>query len=66
VVCALSDGRAFLRATLWLAEMSDAAGWLPTAYGGTMRLVDVDGDGRADLCARARHDGEREVCALAP
>ncbi len=63
VVCALSDGRGFLKATTWLPEMSDAAGWLPARYGGTMRLVDVDGDGRADLCARGP---EGEVCALAP
>jgi MYXO-CTERM domain-containing protein len=32
---------------------SDAAGWRRPEYWSTIRLVDVDGDARADLCARA-------------
>jgi MYXO-CTERM domain-containing protein len=32
---------------------SDAAGWQAIEYAGTIRLGDVDGDGRADLCGRA-------------
>ncbi len=32
---------------------SDAAGWGEVAYWSTIRLRDMDGDGRADLCARA-------------
>ncbi|MEB2314171.1 MAG: FG-GAP-like repeat-containing protein [Sorangiineae bacterium] len=32
---------------------SDASGWGALPYWSTIRLVDVDGDGRADLCARA-------------
>jgi MYXO-CTERM domain-containing protein len=32
---------------------SDAAGWRRPEYWSTIRVVDVDGDGRADLCARA-------------
>jgi hypothetical protein len=63
VVCALSDGHRFLKATLWQPEMSDAAGWRPVERSGTMELVDVDGDGRADLCARG---AEGWVCGLAP
>ncbi len=61
LVCALSNGRAFLGASLWLAGMSDAAGWAP--HGASLRLVDVDGDGRADVCGRGP---QGPVCALAP
>jgi peptidoglycan/xylan/chitin deacetylase (PgdA/CDA1 family) len=61
VVCALSSGRAFLGATLWLDGMSDAAGWRP--HGASLTLGDVNGDGRADVCG----DGPAGlVCALAP
>jgi hypothetical protein len=60
-VCALSNGRSFLPATVWLAEMSDTAGWL--SYGKSIRLVDVDGDGRADVCGRGP---EGLVCGLSP
>jgi peptidoglycan/xylan/chitin deacetylase (PgdA/CDA1 family) len=61
LVCALSNGRSFLGASIWLPEMSDAAGWQP--YGATIELVDVDGDGRADVCGRGP---EGTVCGLAP
>jgi peptidoglycan/xylan/chitin deacetylase (PgdA/CDA1 family) len=61
LACALSNGRSFTRATIWLPEMSNAAGWAP--YGPTIELVDVNGDGRADVCAEGP-DGS--VCALAP
>lgn len=33
--------------------LSDATGWSDVAYASTLRLADVDGDGMADLCARA-------------
>jgi hypothetical protein len=34
-------------------ELSDASGWNGPDHYGTIRMGDVDGDGRADLCARA-------------
>jgi hypothetical protein len=52
VLCALSTGTGFLPASLWSTEFSDAAGWSQVAYYGSLRLADVDGDGRADLCGR--------------
>jgi peptidoglycan/xylan/chitin deacetylase (PgdA/CDA1 family) len=61
VFCSLSTGRGFTKATLWQPGMSDAAGWGP--YAGTIQLVDVNGDGRADLCGRGP-DGF--ACSLAP
>ena len=33
--------------------LSDATGWNRIMYYGTIRMGDVDGDGRADVCARA-------------
>jgi peptidoglycan/xylan/chitin deacetylase (PgdA/CDA1 family) len=63
VVCALSTGRGFTKATLWQEGMSDAAGWGAAAHATSIQLVDVNGDGRADLCGRGP-DGL--VCGLAP
>jgi peptidoglycan/xylan/chitin deacetylase (PgdA/CDA1 family) len=60
-VCALSNGRSFLSPSVWLREMSDAAGWKP--YGASIQLADVNGDGRADVCGVGP---EGPVCALAP
>jgi hypothetical protein len=34
-------------------DWADEHGWSPVSYWSTIRLSDVDGDGRADLCARA-------------
>jgi peptidoglycan/xylan/chitin deacetylase (PgdA/CDA1 family) len=61
IVCALANGHGYLAPSIWLPEMSDAAGWAP--HGATITLSDVNGDGRADVCGRGP-DGP--VCALAP
>jgi peptidoglycan/xylan/chitin deacetylase (PgdA/CDA1 family) len=61
IVCALSNGRSFLSATLWQGGMSDARGHGP--LGATLQLADVNGDGRADLCGRGP---EGWVCGMAP
>ena len=39
-------------------ELSDAAGWTDLSNYATLRMGDLDGDGRADLCARG-DDGVR-------
>ncbi len=52
VMCALSDGAALGTPSLWSAGFSDAAGFGGAAEATTFRLGDVDGDGRADACAR--------------
>ncbi len=44
-----SGGWAAVRGPAW----TDAAGWAAAKYALTIRLVDLDGDGRDDLCARA-------------
>jgi hypothetical protein len=51
VVCFLADGNGFGRRIVGPA-WSDAAGWNALQYWSTIRLRDIDGDGRADLCAR--------------
>ena len=62
VVCALSLGRAFARATNWLAAgMTDADG--VRGRDATLVLADVNGDGRADLCGLGA-DGV--ACGMAP
>lgn len=60
VRCWPSNGAGF-GASFVGPELSDAAGWWQPKYFATMRLADVDGDGRADLCARS---SERMLCWL--
>ncbi len=55
--CWLSDGDA-LTTEVEGPAWSDASGWGAMKYWSTIRLADVDGDGRADLCGRAS-DGFR-------
>ena len=57
VRCWLFAGHAFSREVLG-PELSDAAGYGAPLRFRSIRLADVDGDGRADLCARAA-DGLR-------
>ena len=49
--CRLSNGAGYGEAVVG-PEWSDAKGWSAMKYWSTIRLVDVNGDGRADLCAR--------------
>jgi len=51
-ICALSNGSDFETYTVWRAALSDASGWNAAEHYTTLRLADVDGDGREDLCAR--------------
>jgi len=53
--CWLSNGTAFPTEITGPA-LSDANGWLDTTNGSTVQFADVNGDGKADLCARA-NDG---------
>jgi len=51
VDCYLSNGTAFDQ-RIEGPRLSDASGWSGTQYASTIRLADVNGDGKADLCAR--------------
>jgi VCBS repeat protein/GlcNAc-PI de-N-acetylase len=63
VYCALNtSGGGFAPYALYSAAFSDAAGWLPAAYGSTLQLGDVNGDGKADVCGRK---GDGIWCATA-
>src|SRR5262249_12084239 len=57
-----SPRAAFRSVTLRQTSLRDAAGWSAPAHRTSAELADVDGDGRADLCARA---SEGIVCGLA-
>jgi peptidoglycan/xylan/chitin deacetylase (PgdA/CDA1 family) len=53
IFCGLSTGAQFLSKTGWKTDdFGDAQGWLPEEYATTVQLADVNGDGRADVCAR--------------
>lgn len=52
MVCATWDGARF-GASVTGPELSDASGWGSPRHYRTIRLAHADGDGRADLCARA-------------
>ena len=60
-VCALSTGTGFAAATTWRDGISDANGWDQPRFYTTLRLADVNGDGKDDLCAR---DSEGFGCWL--
>ncbi|UJR84004.1 Hypothetical protein I5071_60750 [Sandaracinus amylolyticus] len=55
IECFLSDGTALTRRIEGPA-WSDASGWGATKHWSTIRLADVDGDGRDDLCGRGASD----------
>ncbi len=50
--CALSTGDGF-GADIAGPGWSDATGWSAAAYASTIQFPDIDGDGRADVCARS-------------
>jgi N-acetyl-anhydromuramyl-L-alanine amidase AmpD len=50
--CWLSDGTGF-PTPMAGPELSDASGWGDVSYWSTLRLSDMNGDGKADVCARA-------------
>ena len=50
--CAKSNGLNFDVPQRWTASYADAWGWGQARYDDTMKFVDVDQDGRTDVCAR--------------
>jgi hypothetical protein len=50
--CWLSSGTAFDDTTIVGPDWSDAHGWDSEKYYSTIRMLDVNGDGLADLCGR--------------
>lgn len=55
--CALSTGTKFSQPTTWMSSMNDASVWATgSSYWGTIRLQDINGDKKADICGR-RNDG---------
>lgn len=53
--CHLSESTGFSGA-IQGPELSDASGWSAPRYHGTLRMADVNGDGKDDLCARSSKD----------
>jgi hypothetical protein len=53
IYCGRSTGTAFADAsTLLITDFSDAGGWNNERFYKSIRLVDQDGDGKADVCGR--------------
>jgi hypothetical protein len=53
MTCALSTGTGFGAATVWQSIFSDANGFgNGPQYYSTIKLADINGDGKADLCGR--------------
>ncbi len=64
LVCALSTGEGFKRKRVReRGHFSDGRGWAYEPYGTTVQFGDLDGDGKADVCAR---ESGGMLCALAP
>ncbi len=56
--CYLSTGNGFSTRTTTLADLSNTNGFTAPEYYGTIRMGDINGDGKADVCARTK-DGMR-------
>jgi MYXO-CTERM domain-containing protein len=62
LLCAPSTGAGFGAAAIGGPAWSDAEGWGLPEYYATIQLADIDGDGKADACARA---AAGVVCSIA-
>jgi MYXO-CTERM domain-containing protein len=54
--CHLATGTGFDPNTIIGPPLSNASGWNHARYYGTLRMADVNGDGKADVCARSSAD----------
>ncbi|MDY7230335.1 S8 family serine peptidase [Hyalangium rubrum] len=62
VLCALSTGTTFGTVTEWTARYNNSEGWTQgPQYYGTTHYLDLNKDGRADICMRSK---EGLVCSL--
>lgn len=59
IICYLNDGNGTFSQSIRGPALTDAAGWADPKYYTTLALVDVNGDGKADICAR---DSNGIVC----
>ena len=50
--CALSTGTGFGTASIAVGQFRDDQGWNQVPYYGSIRLADVNGDGKPDVCGR--------------
>jgi hypothetical protein len=70
VYCALNNGKGgFGSVQQWDSFFSDANSWHLPVYGTTMMFADINGDGKADACARGVAESgasRREEPALGP
>lgn len=55
MVCHLADGSGGFGPAIEGPNLSDASGWSDASNFATVRLADVTGDGRLDLCARGNN-----------
>jgi hypothetical protein len=52
IYCGTSNGSSFTNVALWSGSFSDANGWTQVQYYSTIQFPDLNGDGKADVCAR--------------
>ncbi|HMC32606.1 MAG TPA: VCBS repeat-containing protein, partial [Candidatus Angelobacter sp.] len=52
ILCALSNGTSFGPIFQAINQFTDAQGWNQVPYYGSLRLADVNGDGRPEVCGR--------------
>ncbi len=53
VLCSLSEGTSFKATYVTGPEWKDSSGWAAPQYYSTIQFPDINGDGKADACARS-------------
>jgi peptidoglycan/xylan/chitin deacetylase (PgdA/CDA1 family) len=65
ITCALATPKGFANATTWVTATDVGVhGWNRSDLARTLKLADINGDGRSDLCGKDAAGGL--VCAIAP
>ena len=52
IYCEINNGTSFVNGSYWSTSFQNAGGWYLHKHYSTIRFLDLNGDGRADVCGR--------------